>query len=246
MPDLHSPKIGIITQARMTSTRLPGKVLMEVGGKSILQHHIERLKQTGYEVVIATTNNVEDDPIVEFASQKNIDCYRGSEHDVLARFMDVQHEKKLDMIVRVTSDCPLIDPSLIQKGVQLYLEEQDDHLYVSNCFPRTYARGFDFEVFSGKMLEEAFLDGLEAEDREHVTPYLWKNKPGHFHLKNISQQMNNGLLRITIDTPEDFELIEILIEKYHAEKMNFVMIENILNAHPELVAINEHIEQKKN
>ncbi len=246
MPDNTSPKIGIITQARMTSTRLPGKVLMEAGGKSMLELHVQRLQQTGYEVVIATTINAEDNPIVDFALKQTVECFRGSELDVLARFMTVQHEKKFDILVRVTSDCPLIDPALIQKGVQLYLRKKNDSLYVSNCFPRTYARGFDFEVFSGKMLEEAFVSAVTEEDREHVTPYLWKNKPGHFHLENISQETNNSSFRITIDTPEDFELMQILIEEYHADKKTFIEIESILHAHPELVSINAHVEQKKN
>ena len=246
MAEPQKYKVGIITQARMTSTRLPGKVLLTAGGKSMLQYHIDRLQQTGYEVTIATTINKEDDAIVNFALQQNIFYSRGSEHDVLARFMQVQREKKFDIIVRVTSDCPFIDPQLIQQGVNALIHSKSKRTYVSNCFPRTFARGFDFEVFSDELLEEAFLKGQDAEDREHVTPYLWKNKPGDITLQNISQTEQNGSLRITIDTSEDFELIQLLIEKYHADHLSHREIETILNDHPELVAINSHVEQKKN
>lgn len=245
MADDTITSIGIITQARMTSSRLPGKVLMEAGSKSMLEYHVARLQKTGYEVVIATTDNKQDDTLAAFASRLGIDCYRGSEDDVLSRFMVVQHAKKYDIIVRVTSDCPLIDPELIRQGINLYLEKENELMYVSNCFPRTFARGFDFEIFSGKMLEEANEYAHDIFEREHVTPYMWKNKPHHFHLENISQEVKNGSLRITIDTPEDFQLLKILIEEYEAEHLNYREIEHILISHPQLVAINEHIEQKK-
>jgi spore coat polysaccharide biosynthesis protein SpsF len=229
----------------MTSTRLPGKVLKEINGKSMLGYHIEHLITTGFHVVIATTTNKEDDAIARFATIGDIDCYRGSEHDVLGRFMQVQQDKKFDIIVRVTSDCPLIDGGLIKSGVERYLERNNELLYLSNCFPRTYARGFDFEIFSSLMLTEANKFGLEKEDREHVTPFLWKNKGKKYTLENISQEAKNGDLRITIDTPEDFELMQKLIIDFGADKLNQLEIEKVLLANPQLIAINALVEQKK-
>ena len=240
------PKIGIITQARMTSTRLPGKVMLIAGGKTLLDHHIERLQKTGYEVAIATTVNTEDDIIEDFARSRAIPFFRGSEHDVLGRFHGLNAQCAYDIMVRVTSDCPLIDGSLITEGIEKYLASDDDYTYVSNCFPRSYARGFDFEIFSRTMLEEAFSLTNDPVDREHVTPFFWKNKTGNYRQINISQKVNHGDMRITVDTEDDFKLMQLLIEKYHADSLNYLQIEMLLEQHPELVAINAHIEQKKN
>ena len=239
--------IGIITQARMTSTRLPGKIFKEINHKKLLQYHIDRLKQTGFDIAIATTTNDTDDCVCEFAEQQNIKFHRGSENNVLSRFHETATKFKFDVIIRVTSDCPLIDPYLIRNSVEKYLQFNTDHLYLSNVIERTYARGFDYEIFSYQLLDDAFRNATAEGDLEHVTPYIRENKSRKtdFYFYPVKQHLDNSNFRITVDTPEDFELIKVLIEKYHADKLSFFEIEEILSEHPELVAINAHIEQKK-
>lgn len=236
----------IITQARMTSTRLPGKIMREINGRTLLSYHIERLRQTGIKIVVATTLNDEDDMVASYCADENIDCVRGDEHDVLSRFAEVFKQHRAKYFIRVTSDCPLIDPSLILDGVNKYIELNNENIYLSNCFPRSYARGFDYEIASINSLMDADQTTTDSFDREHVTPYLWKNKTGRVKIQNISQDEDHSTLRICVDTPEDFELIKILISDYHAETMNHTEIESLMVSHPELVAINAMVEQKKN
>jgi spore coat polysaccharide biosynthesis protein SpsF len=237
------PRIQVITQARMTSTRLPGKIMCMAGEKSMLQHHIDRLRNGGFSIVIATTNNTEDDAVARFAEKEKIDCYRGDEHDVLGRFYEANVQFPADILVRVTSDCPLIDATLIQQGIDRYIELNDDRSYVSNCFPRTYARGFDFEIFSSFMLVEAHQMATKEHDREHVTPFMRDRHAQSMH--NIAQENNHGSLRLTLDTPEDLQVLTNMIEKTNAMHEGFANIENTLLKHPEWININQHIEQKK-
>lgn len=239
------PHIGIITQARMTSTRLPGKILKEVNHKSLLQYHIDRLLQTGFEVIIATTTNNTDDPVCEFAEKQKIKYHRGSEDNVLSRFYEAAKKFDLDVIIRVTSDCPLIDPHLIRNSVEKYLQFNNQNLYMSNGTERTFARGFDFEIFSFQLLEEAFKNATDKSDQEHVTPYIWKNRSGKVELYPVKQTIDNSRFRITVDTADDFELIKTLIEKYNADQLSYNEIEKILAENPALVSLNAHIEQKK-
>jgi spore coat polysaccharide biosynthesis protein SpsF len=237
--------IGIITQARMTSTRLPGKIFKQINHKTLLQYHINRLQQTGFEIVIATTTNPTDDVVCEFAEKQNIKFYRGSENNVLSRYYEAASKFQFDIIVRVTSDCPLIDQHLIRNGIEKYVRINNQNLYMSNGIEKTFARGFDYEIFSFQSLKEAYENAIDEPDLEHVTPFIWKNKSGKIEFYNIRQEKNNSRFRITVDTSEDFDLIKQLIEKYHADEMPYNEIENILIQHPELCAINAHIEQKR-
>ena len=237
--------IGIITQARMTSTRLPGKIFKEVNNKSLLQYHIERLQKTGFDIAIATTTNETDDCVCEFAEHNKIKYHRGSENNVLSRYYETAVKFKFDIIVRVTSDCPLIDPHLIRNNIETYLKLNNQNLYMANGMERTFARGFDFEIFSFQLLEEAFNKATDEGDLEHVTPYIWKNRSGKVEFYHVKQTKNNSNFRITVDTADDFELIKTLFEKYKADALPYTEIENILSQNPELVALNAHIEQKK-
>ncbi len=239
------PHIGIITQARMTSTRLPAKILKEANNKTLLDYHIDRLKQTGLDIAIATTANSTDDVICSFAEKRNLKFHRGSENNVLSRYHETAVKYKFDIIIRVTSDCPLVDPHLIRNGVEKYLQLNNPNLYISNGIERTFARGFDFEIFSFQLLEEAYRNATEESDLEHVTPYIWKNRSGNVQFYHVKQNTNNSALRITVDTLDDLELIKTLIEKYKADTLAYNDIENILLQHPELVAVNAHVEQKK-
>ncbi len=228
----------------MTSTRLPGKVLKEINHRPLLDYHIQRLLKTGFEIVIATTTNQSDDCICDYAIHHNIKYYRGSEQNVLSRFYEAAFKYNLNVIVRVTSDCPLIDPDLIKINAEKYIVLNNPNLYMSNALERTFARGFDFEIFSFVSLKEAFEHARNDSDLEHVTPYIWKNIEEKTEFMHIRQGKDNSRFRITVDTKEDFDLVKLLIEKYKADELSYRKIEDILNHHPELVEINSHIGQK--
>lgn len=238
-------KIGIITQARTTSTRLPGKVFKEAAGKHLLQYHIERLQQSGLPVYIATTVNVEDNAIALFAEQNNIPCWRGSEMNVLERFYDCAKHFSLDIIVRVTSDCPLIDGALIKHAVDEYCQWNDAAIYYSNGMQRTFPRGFDFEIFSFELLENAFFNATEWFQKEHVTPFINQNIQGNVVIKHCLHREDASAYRLTVDTQEDYILLRKLIEEYDAADKCAAEIILILKNNPHLHEINAHIEQKK-
>lgn len=238
-------KIGIISQARMTSTRLPGKVLKEINGIPLLKYHIDRAMQSGYQLYIATTTNATDEPIVDFCKKENIPYYRGSENHVLSRYYGCAREHELDIIIRITSDCPLIDGALIKKALEKQKNAFGTYDYISNCIKRSYPRGFDFEIFSFEYLQEAYETATLPSDIEHVTPYIHQNRSNQTNFQHIVHSSDKSQYRITVDTPEDFELIEKLIKDHQAQNLPFNKIINILDEHPELVAINAHIEQKK-
>ncbi|MDJ1491719.1 glycosyltransferase family protein [Cytophagaceae bacterium DM2B3-1] len=243
--NVKSKKIGIITQARMTSTRLPGKILKHVGGKTILEYHLDRLQWSNLPIYIATTTNATDDEVSNWALEHKIPCYRGSENDVLTRYYSCALENRLDVIVRVTSDCPLIDGKIIRQAVNQYITNNDSNEYLSNCLVRTFPRGFDFEIFSFELLEEAHQHATTPTQREHVTPYINQNVSGKVHIKHITRTSDNSQYRITLDTEDDFKLIRKLIEDFNCETMETQEIISLLMANPWLHEINSHIEQKK-
>jgi len=238
-------RIGIVTQARTTSTRLPGKVLIEVAGKSLLEHHLDRLDASGLTTYVATTVNAADDPIVEIALRRGLAYYRGSEQDVLARFAGLVEGQDLDVVVRVTSDCPLIDGDLIRAGADEFLSASDPWLYLSNGIERTFPRGMDFEVFSAEALIDAAENATEPAHREHVTPYLYTNGSRRVTLRHLTRDPDASFYRVTLDTPEDLEVIRTLIEQYEALGLGVDQIIDVLSQHPELVGLNAHVEQKK-
>ncbi|SNC65578.1 spore coat polysaccharide biosynthesis protein SpsF [Hymenobacter gelipurpurascens] len=238
-------KVGIISQARMTSTRLPGKVLMPVAGQPLLQYHVERLQASGFPLYLAITTNATDNPLADFAEAQHLAYVRGDEHDVLSRYALCAQEHQLDVVVRVTSDCPLLDGELVGQSIREYLRANDARLYLSNVLERTFPRGFDFEIFSRELLEEAAQHATLPADREHVTPYIHQNRSGRVHFRHIRRPDDRSAYRLTVDTAEDFELIRQLIEVHHAARLTADELIGILDQHPELVALNAHVEQKK-
>lgn len=238
--------IGIISQARMTSTRLPGKILKEIKGKSLLQLHIDRLKWSRFPVFIATTVNQADDVVEDLCRKNQIQCFRGDEHHVLSRYYGLALKYKLKTIIRVTSDCPLIDGYVVKAGVEKYMQGSSSvNRYLTNCQQRTYPRGFDFEVFSFEALQRMFDQATEDYEKEHVTPFIWKTHPEDFEIMHFKRQANDSQYRITVDEPDDFKLIEKLILDYNCDQKVCEEIIYILRNHPELYAINSHVEQKK-
>lgn len=238
-------RIVAIVQARMGSTRLPGKVLKEVNDKPLLAYQIERMKKAYLidELVIATTPNGNEE-IIDLCNKLSVDYFIGSEQDVLERYYEAAIKFSADIVVRITSDCPLIDPKIIDSVIQMYLDGEHD--YVSNTQLRTFPRGMDTEVFSMKILEEAFINASLDYEREHVTPYFYLN-PTKFNIGHYVSDEDHSQLRLTVDTEEDFELISILIDDLYSVNPNFdlsTILEKLIKE-PELIKINAHIEQKK-
>ncbi|MFD7153822.1 cytidylyltransferase domain-containing protein [Kribbella sp. NPDC059898] len=238
-------KIGIITQVRVTSTRLPAKVLLTVAGRSYLEHHLDRLSRTGLPVIVATTTNFNDNLVVQLCNEDGFPVFRGSEDDVLSRFAGAAREHDLDGIVRVTSDCPLIDPEIVAAGVDRWRAENDLDLYISNCLERTYPRGMDFEIFSAARLYDAERNATLKADREHVTSYLHQNRSGEMRLLNLPWSGGGSQYRLTLDTADDWKLLDALIEDFDASRLGCADLVRILDEHPELATLNAHIEQKK-
>lgn len=237
--------IGIISQARMGSSRLPGKIFKEINGKSLLQYHVDRLKQSGFEVFIATTENPLDDQVENFCKKENIRYLRGSEHNVLERYYQLAKKFDLKTIVRVTSDCPLIDGQVILSAVKEFQALPLDNTYLTNCQRRTFPRGFDFEIFQMSSLEKAFKQATKEFEKEHVTPYIWKTNPQDFQIVHFTRAVDDSKFRITVDEADDFLLVQKLILDYAADKLNCEEIIAILRANPALYQINSQVEQKK-
>ncbi|MBI2612543.1 glycosyltransferase family protein [Candidatus Kaiserbacteria bacterium] len=236
---------GAIIQARMSSTRLPGKVMLPLSGEPVLYHVVERTKRSrgADEVIVATTVEREDDTIAEFCQKRGYVCFRGSRDDVLGRFLEAARASKLDTIVRITSDCPLIDPDIIDETIRAYERESCD--YLSNVGPgeRTFPRGLDCEVFSFEALSRANTEAREEYEREHVTPFMHENKKGSFRIG--PQIMASGpyarpQYRLTLDYPEDYQLFQHLFERFYraGEIISVPEVIAYLDEHPEIVSIN--------
>jgi spore coat polysaccharide biosynthesis protein SpsF len=237
--------IGIISQARMTSTRLPGKVLLKANGKTVLEHHIHRLAWSNVPAYLATTVNGSDDPLIELAKKCALPFYRGDEHDVLERYFQCASAFKLDVIIRVTSDCPLVDGHIIAEGLAEYLKLNDQNVYYSNCLTRTFPRGLDFEIFSFPLLQDAFMHAVEPAEREHVTPYINQNKSGVVKIKDHVSPENFSDLRWTLDTVEDWSLLKMLFEVYQADDLKYNELLDIIRQNPELASVNKLVKQKE-
>ncbi|MFW5889438.1 MAG: cytidylyltransferase domain-containing protein [Bacillota bacterium] len=241
-------KTFAIIQARMGSTRLPGKVMKLIRNKTILSHVIARVKQSNMidGIIIATTNLDSDNVIIRDGYKNDCYYYRGSENDVLSRYYFAAKNKNIDTIVRITSDCPLIDPQVIDEIIKYY----DDHDYTlvtnagSNLENRTYPRGLDTEVFSFDVLKEAYNKAEEKYQREHVTPYIYENYDDIYYYKNDKDLSG---YRLTLDTKEDYELIKVIYDKLYHGKHDFYLAEiiELLENNKELLKLNEKIKQKK-
>lgn len=236
-------KAGIITQARMNSYRLYGKVIKSIADKPLIGYHIERLQKSGVPIYLATTDLPEDDILLKVARDFGISVFRGSSKDVLKRFYDCARHFDLDVIIRVTADCPLIDGFLIKKSLQEYLKAKDQRLYMSPCLHRTLPRGLDFEIFSKELLEEAHLNGDREMDREHVTTYMYRPKRADINLAHIAQERDYSKWRLCVDVIQDFQLIEKLILDYGIDKFFSQQLLTSLDKCDNLQNINQSISQ---
>ena len=241
-------KVVAIIQARIGSTRLPGKVMKEILGKPVILWDLDRVSLSNLidDIVVAIPYGNDNDVILNTIKEYNdkIVTTRGSEDDVLDRYYQAAVQANADVVVRITSDCPLIDPVVIDNVIEHFLDNDCD--YCSNSVIRTYPRGLDIEVFSFKALEDAWNEAKKDYEREHVTPYIIEN-PGKFKLLNVANDIDISHLRWTLDTEEDFEFINAVYNKIYSKKQMFFMgdILKLLDRELELIDINKHIEQKQ-
>jgi spore coat polysaccharide biosynthesis protein SpsF (cytidylyltransferase family) len=212
----------LVTQARCGSTRLPRKILKEIGGKSLLEIQLERIKKctTLTDIIVATTDKEEDSIIYDKAIGWGFQASRGSELDVLDRFYQAVKDKKADWIVRVTSDCPLIDPEMVDQVIRFVQENDAD--YGSNGLIESFPDGQDVEVFKFEALQKAWENAKLQSEREHVTPYIRNNSTAKggsmFTAINYPSETDYSKIRMTVDQEEDFKLIEIIIQKLGSDK----------------------------
>jgi spore coat polysaccharide biosynthesis protein SpsF len=234
----------IILQARMGSTRLPGKVMLPLEGKTVLEHVLRRLLSvhSSTQLVIATTINAIDDQIVDLARSLGIDYFRGSEDDVLSRYYWAAKEFGAQLVVRCNSDCPLIDPGVVDLIISTFHANSGRYDYVSNILNPTFPTGMHCEAFTFEALQMAFLNAKDSQEREHVTPYIYRN-PNLFDLHNVELSRNLSYCRWTLDFPEDYVLISKIYQSLY--KINPLFGTNevieLIEKNPEWSEINGHI-----
>jgi len=237
-------KTVAIIQARMSSTRLPGKVLADVGGKPLLWYVVARAQaaRTLDQVVVATSMEGEDNAVEEFCAEASFECFRGSQYDVLDRYYQAARHFQAEIVVRLTADCPLLDPDVIDKVVSAF--QDGDFDYASNCVNRSYPDGLDTEVFRRAALERAWLEARLPSEREHVTPYIWKH-PELFRLGSVQHSEDLSDLRWTIDEPEDLMFVRALYDSLGAFPSGMAETIKLLKEHPELAEINKGFESNE-
>ncbi|TWT40405.1 3-deoxy-manno-octulosonate cytidylyltransferase [Phycisphaerae bacterium RAS1] len=240
-------KIVATIEARMGSSRLPGKSLTPILGRPMLELLIERLRRSRrvQQVVVATTTAPEDAVIQGLAQKLEVGCFRGSSDDVLDRVLQAATRHKADLIVEITGDCPLIDPQIVDQVVETFLRGEYD--YVSNTLQRTYPRGLDTQVFPTRVLAEVAALTQDPADREHVSLYIYEH-PERYRLGNVAApaELHNPDMRWTVDTPEDLALITSIYERLYRKNPGFASTDvmNLLNTDRNLASTNAHVRQK--
>lgn len=237
-----------IIQARMGSTRLPGKILLPLGDRTVLEHVVARTLACSLidEVVVATTHAPQDDVLGPAAAAMGVSCFRGSETDVLERYYQAAKHHRADVVVRITSDCPLFDPRLLTRMLETFRAAAPPCDYLSNTLSRTYPRGLDAEVFTFEALAQAHAEASEPYEREHVTPFLYY-RPERFRLSDFRGDVDASHHRWTLDTDDDFRFIDAVYGALYHPGVLFGTQEVLdhLERHPQLLLLNAHVEQKK-
>ena len=234
-------------EARMTSTRLPGKVLMPVMGKQMLEYMIERVRRVSEldEIIVATTINDTDQPIVDLAERLGVGCFRGSENDVMGRVLSAAQYYEADVIVELTGDCPLIDPDVISSVIRCFSQGEAD--YASNVPIRTYPIGMETQVFPTSILADAASMTQDPTDREHVSLYIYSH-PERYHIVTVHSGLPKRWhgIRLTLDTVEDFELINEIFKTLYPSNPQFTLrdILALLRSKPELLELNNNVAKK--
>jgi spore coat polysaccharide biosynthesis protein SpsF len=237
-------KIVAIVQARMGSSRLPQKVLKDLGGATVLDRVLNRLGRSRLiqESWVATTTEPTDDAIVEHCERSQRNVFRGSEQDVLDRYYRAAQHVDAAAVVRITSDCPVIDPEVTDATIRAFLDQHAD--YASNVRVRTYPRGLDTEVMTVNALERAWREARQPHQREHVTPYIYEN-PAEFKLHGIENDTDCSRHRWTLDTPEDLEFLQAVYARFGSrDDFGWREVLELVETDPSLADINRHIAQK--
>jgi spore coat polysaccharide biosynthesis protein SpsF len=240
--------ITAIVQARMESSRLPGKVLMDICGSTMLELVVRRTQQSKLidKVIVATTTSIADNVIIAECGRLNVPFFRGDEQDVLKRYYRTALAYGMDAVVRITSDCPLVDPRLTDKVIEAHLNSSAD--YTCNGVEWGFPRGLDTEIFNFKTLQKAYYEAQKDYEREHVTPYIYLHSD-IFKLKSVQAtgKLMRPDLRFTVDTEEDLKLMKEIYKRFYADGQVFYSedVIDLLDRHPELVAINAHVVQKE-
>ncbi|HUO69177.1 MAG TPA: glycosyltransferase family protein [Solirubrobacteraceae bacterium] len=239
---------AIVVQARMTSTRLPGKVLMDLAGRPMLERQLERLVRCVAvdDVILAVTTNPEDDPLVDLARRLGLRWYRGSEHDVLARYVGAVREARAELVVRVTADCPLIDPVETDAVAAALQQRRGTHDYASNTLERHLPRGLDSEALWADVLERVARMATSPPAREHVTWFCTSERADLFALHSVRRPFEAPDLRWTVDTADDLAMVRRLYDELALAERQLPVADVItyVRRHPELAAMNAHIVQK--
>ena len=232
--------ISAIIQARIGSTRLPGKVLMKLNEDTVLSLLLKQLKHSKFltEIIIATTTNPEDDVIEKFAISNNIKLFRGDSDNVLDRYYQCAKNFSLTHIVRITADNPLIDPDMIDQAIKKYSTFNYD--YLTNSIDRTFPNGTEVEIFSFDALEIAWKYAKKKSEREHVTPYFYNN-PKKFKIHHFKQKKNQSKFRYTIDRKEDYALVVEILSRIKKRPIRTSDIIDLLTTNPQLLKLNSHI-----
>ena len=256
-----NPRTIAIIQARMSSSRLPGKVLLNIAGEPMLARVVERARRAKLvdQVIVATTTDPSDDPVAEYCTERGYDFTRGSLHDVLDRYYQAARQFDADVIVRLTADCPVLDPGVVDLTIEQLKDNMD---FVANRLPppmgRTFPIGLDTEVCTFTALENAWQNATEKHQREHVMPYIYEGvnlqpstfnlqtgvSPRNFKIALLNHDPDYGTLRWTVDTPEDLEFIREVFARFDNDDFTWHDILTLLEREPELAKINADIHHK--
>ncbi|MDC0336042.1 glycosyltransferase family protein [Pseudodesulfovibrio sp.] len=234
-------KVTAILQARMSSRRLPGKVLMEVLGRPLLAYEIERLQRCSSlrDIVLATSDQPQDEPVATLGKQLGVKVFRGSEDDVLDRYYWAAKDCDAEHVMRVTGDCPLIEPGICELAVDTYFKMNADYL----CTSPRFAEGLDCEIISMSALETAWKEAAAPSEREHVTLFV-RNRPDRHAMVELDNDSDDSAYRVTVDDPEDFEVVKAVMKALipaHGSSFGWQHTKTFLDTHPNIMAMNAEI-----
>ena len=244
---MPTPRIVTIVQARMGSSRLPGKVLLPLAEQPLLVRMVERVQRARLAgtVVVATTTAAADDDVATCCAAYNLPCFRGDALDLLDRHYQAARHFGADVVLKIPSDCPLIDPAVIDQVLGFYLENEGRYDFVSNLHPATFPDGNDVEIMRFDALETAWREASRPLEREHTTPFFWEN-PGRFRVANVvwaTGQDFSMTHRWTIDYPEDYAFISAVFDQLHPKNPTFGLADvlQLLHEQPEIARLNAHL-----
>jgi spore coat polysaccharide biosynthesis protein SpsF len=242
-----NPRVVAIIQARMASSRLPGKVLADLGGQPVLAWVVRRAQRAKgiNQIVVATSVAVDDDVIEAFCKEQGYACTRGSLHDVLDRYVEAARQFDAQVVVRLTGDCPLIDPEMLTDNLKTFLRAEPPLDFAANRLPneRTIPIGLDTEFCTMTALEAAWREAKEPHQREHVMPFFYEH-PEHFRILHIKHSPDYGHLRWTVDTPEDLEMLRSVVAHFSDDTFSWKDVLALFEKEPQLAMINANVQHK--